>query len=238
MIGGAPMPFSEPPQESEKSEKYLDVDHVWQLDPEHNISEEESKTICAIACMKIVIDYVLPNEASKISLKEMYAKMKDSGAQNENSHWKHSDQVDYFKGLGLTSWRRNWVAAGSDPSWLAKNEGYDTSQLAMVNKQVGSEGTHADDKEKSFLISLSESLEADMPVIASVKPEFSTNGQDHQIVLNGMVTQEGVDYLYFTDPVQDPAVRQEKQKVTVERFFRYFNYRAIFVSKPQDPSAQ
>ena len=32
--------------------------------------------------------------------------------------------------------------------------------------------------------------------------------------------------------------RQEKQKVTVERFFEFFNYRAIFVSKPQDPSAQ
>jgi hypothetical protein len=71
-----------------------------------------------------------------------------------------------------------------------------------------------------------------------VKPGFSTNKQDHQIVLNGMVTEDGVDYLYFTDPVQDPEVRQEKQKVSVERFFEYFNYRAIFVSKPQDPSAQ
>ena len=53
-----------------------------------------------------------------------------------------------------------------------------------------------------------------------------------------MTTQDGVDYLYFTDPVQDPEVRQEKQKVSVERFFEFFNYRAIFVSKPQDPSAQ
>jgi hypothetical protein len=237
MIGGAPMPFSEPHQESEKSDKYLDVDHVWQLDPEHKIPEDQRRTICAIACMKIVIDYVLPEEASKISLKEMYTKMKASGAQNENSHWKHSDQVDYFKGLGLTSWRRNWEAAGSDPSWLADNEGYDSSQVAMVEKQVGSEATHADNKEKS-LLSLSESFEADMPVVASVKPGFSTNKQDHQIVLNGMTTQEGVDYLYFTDPVQDPEVRQEKQKVTVERFFEFFNYRAIFVSKPQDPSAQ
>ena len=150
MIGGAPMPFSEPPQESEKSEKYLDVDHVWQLDPEHKIPEDQRRTICAIACMKIVIDYVLPSEASKISLKEMYTEMKASGAQNENSHWKHSDQVDYFKGLGLTSWRRNWKAAGSDPSWLADNEGYDSSQVAMVEKQIDSEATRADNKEKSL----------------------------------------------------------------------------------------
>ena len=237
------MPFSEPPQESEKSEKYLDVDHVWQLDPKHEMPEGTERTICAIACMKIVIDYVLPNEASKISLRKMYTKMKASGAQNENSHWKHSDQVDYFKGLGLTSWRRNWKAAGSDPSWLADNEGYDSSQVAMIvkqtkdEKQLDTEATRASNKEKS-LLALSESFEADMPVIASVKKDFSTNGQDHQIVLNGMVTEEGVDYLYFTDPVQDPEVRQEKQKVSVERFFDFFNYRAIFVSKPQDPSAQ
>ena len=107
----------------------------------------------------------------------------------------------------------------------------------MVEKQIDSEATRASNKEKS-LLALSESFEADMPVVASVKPGFSTNKQDHQIVLNGMTTQDGVDYLYFTDPVQDPEVRQEKQKVTVERFFEFFNYRAIFVSKPQDPSAQ
>jgi len=236
MLGGPPMPTQEPANESNNIDIYLDVDHVWQLDAEHNIAADQRRTICAIACMKILIDFVMSEQAKLISLKTMFTEMKDSGAQNDNMHWKHSDQVDYFKKLGLISWRRNWLAAGSDSAWLRENEGYDNNQITMIEKQTQheeAEPSGLEDIKNKSLLSFRQSFDSGMPVIASVKPGFSTNKQDHQIVLNGIVKQDGIDYLYFTDPVQDPAARQEKQKVELKRFFDFFNFRAIFVTQPE-----
>ena len=32
---------------------YLDIQHVWQLDPENQLPKKDARKICAIACMKM-----------------------------------------------------------------------------------------------------------------------------------------------------------------------------------------
>lgn len=221
---------------------YLDVEHVWQSDPEHNIPESERRTICAIACMKMNIDYLLPELKDKLSLHAMVEEMKAVGAQDTRKYWRHSDQVNYFKQLGLVSFRRNWDAPSNDPKWFADNESYNLAQLISVSKQMSDE-FHSGSRRNQIVSSLTKQFELGMPVIVSVKPGFSNNKQDHQIVLNGITNEGGETKFYFVDPALDPNMHQDRQTVTESYFFEKFNYRAIFamtlpayekfVSKPE-----
>lgn len=211
---------------------YLDVEHVWQQDPEHNIPESERRTICAIACMKMAVDYLLPAQADTLSLHRMFEEMKADGAQNSNMHWKHAGEVDYFKKIGLVSWRRNWLAPDPNPHWFAENEGYNNEQLVAVSEQMIAEKGTGGYKEQA-MHSIEESIVSGNPVIVSVAPHFSENKQDHQIVINGFGNSATEEWLYYVDPVLSPQKHQDRQKISREYFLKYFNLRAIFVDKPQ-----
>ncbi len=217
-------------QEPKPVDIYLDIDHVWQLDPEHNIPENERRTICAVACMKMVIDYALPDLKDSLSLHTMVNEMRADGGQDTRNFWKHTAQVDYFKKLGLISWRRNWDAPSQDPKWFSDNEHYDLKQLVTVSDQISSEFSGG-----TLIPRITQSLvkvfEDDMPVIVSVKPGFSRNKQDHQVVLNGFLQEDGKNYFYYTDPVLPPEEHQAHQRVESKYFFDHFNYRAIFARK-------
>ncbi len=220
-------------QKSEKDPEpvdvYLDVSHVWQLDPEHEIPEDERRTICAIACMKMVIDYVTPEKAD-ISLHKVFKEMQESGAQDSKLDWKHADQVNYFKKLGLVAWRRNWLAPNPDPKWFADNEGYNNEQLVVVSGQMLDEMTTGGYLQQA-LHSIKESLKQDTPVIVSVAADFSENPANHQIVINGFGNDTKEEWLYYVDPILSPEKHQDRQKVSLEHFLKYFNCRAIFVKK-------
>jgi hypothetical protein len=214
---------------------YLDVEHVWQQDPEHNIPENERRKICAIACMKMIIDYTLP-EQSTVSLHSMYREMKASGAQNSDLNWKHADEVNYLKKLGLVAWRRNWNAPSQDPKYFADNEGYNIDQLVAVSDQISDEEYRESrgNLKGKFLFSLIKAFKSGMPVIVSVKANMSgywENSENHQIVLNGYTNENGIDYLYYTDPILPPEKHQDRQKISVEDFFESSNFLAIFVAE-------
>lgn len=209
---------------------YLDVEHVWQQDPEHDIPVEQRRTICAIACMKMVVDYVLPEQAAQISLRQMYQDMKAAGGQNSNMNWKHASEAAFFKNLGLKSWRRDWLTPNPDPKKLGEIDGYNNQQLIAVSDQMINE-KGAGGYKLQALKSIQASLKAGMPFIASVAPNFSENQQDHQIVINGFGNDGKEQWIYFVDPVLDSDKHQDRQKVSVEYFLKYFNSKGIFVEK-------
>ena len=225
---------SEKPEFAEKV--VLDVDHVWQLDPEHEIAEDERKRICAIACMKMVIDFVVPEQGKQLSLHTMYEEMKASGARNSKLYWRHPDQVDYFKSLGLTSWRRNWHAPSNDPKWFAENEHYNTDQLVAVSSQMSNEQRFSKGQLRGqFLYSLRSSFAKDMPVIASVRADMSgrpSEETNHQVVLCGYEKYQAGGRIFFVDPILAPEDHKDQQSISVEDFFKASNYLAIFVEKP------
>jgi len=214
----------------EKVDIYLDVDHVWQEDPEHNIPENERRTICAVACMKMILDYVDQAKYQQHSLHRMVAEMQSQGAQNENKYWIHSRQVNYFSSLRLVSWRRNWKAPSTDVAWFADNEGYDDTQLAAAAKQTQSEKIDGTPRAK-MIESLKASIQDNIPVIVSVISGFSINKHDHQIVVNGYTHDGEQEWIYYTDPALPPETHQDRQKMSVDKFFEYSRYLAIFVQK-------
>ncbi len=209
---------------------YLNVNHVWQEDPEHHIPAQEARKICAIAAMKIVIDYLPPSSDKSIKLVEIREWLLAHNGLNRDSNWLHSAQVDYLKKLGYIPWRRNWNIENPNPTKLARNEDYSIEQESELNMQVKNEDSidELNDKVKNSLI---ESFRHNCPVIVSVKLNFDDHGENHQIVLNGYQKNNTHDYFYYTDPIDKPEEYNARQKITTERFFRYFNYLAIF-TKP------
>ncbi len=209
---------------------YLDVNHVWQEDPEHHIPPNEARRICAIAAMKVVIDYLPPESDKSIKLVQMREWLLAHNGLNSDHNWLHSAQVDYLTKLSYIAWRRNWNIIRQDPGRLIENENYSSAQAKELIAQVATEEIleGLNDKVKHSLI---ESFRHNCPVIVSVKLGFDKHGENHQIVLNGYKKDDEHDYFYYIDPIDKPDEYSARQKITTERFFRYFNYLAIF-TKP------
>jgi hypothetical protein len=206
------------------SSAMLDVAHVWQLDPDHNIPSTERAKVCALACMKMVLDFSLGYPDTRVTLDSIFATMSASDARNKEGDWQHKDQVDWLKANGLVAWRRNWLAPSQDPHYFAEKEGYNTNQLVAVSEQILAEykqKTHTD----IIKYTLRQSLLAGYPVIVSVKEGFSENTQNHQAVLCGYNGKKGT--WMFVDPILENGTIEH----TDEYFFKHFNQRAIFVSQ-------
>ncbi len=217
-----------------KVDIFLDVDHVWQEDPEHHIPPSEGRKICAIAAMKMMMDYLPPHDDKSIKLAEIREWMlKHDGLEPSSSNWRHSKQVEYFTSLGYIAWRRNWRAPSQDTSWFEQNEDYNKQQMFAVNTQVQAEANIIDNDDKvkhSFI----EQFKKDCPVIISVKLGFNDHGENHQIVLNGYKNDTSGEYFYIVDPILHPNEYEPRQKITTKKLFKYFNYFAVFAQPTKD----
>lgn len=215
---------------------YLDVPHVWQEDPEHTIPESERRSVCAIACMKMVLDYLKPESITSLKLDQIFQTIKNYG-RSEHEVFRfgyHPHQVEYLKSLGLISWRRNWHAPSNDTTWFVEHEGYNSQQLHAVNEQIQEEQTLISSGYNEHDIithSLLSAFTRHTPVIVSVKPGFSSNKVDHQIVLNGYCNTGNHSYFYYLDPELSPEKNLSKQTISTQNFFAYSRYLAIFVAQ-------
>jgi len=206
----------------------IDINHVWQLDPENELPLKIGKTICAIACMKMLIDYLPPKSDNNIKLSEIRDWLIDKHGQNVRGNWIHSKQVEYLKQLGYVSWRRNWHITHNNPQWLIDHEGYDEDQIGEFNKQIDAENK-ASDLKQAIIQDFIEIFQRDSAVIASVRSGFKKEGDFHQVVVNGYKKDENGKYLYVSDPMLSNEQYLENNKIAIDEFFEHFNNTAIFV---------
>ena len=156
---------------------------VWQLDPLHPIPEKERRTSCAVATAKMLLDHLRPDCGPDFPFHVVRDCLLLAGGKDTVGHWRHAAQVRFLSSLGLVAWRRNWDAPTQDPQWLADHEAYSPEQLSAIRSQIAAE---------SALIpadrpwhSLKAALLASGPVIASVRPGFTSNRQNHQVLIHG-----------------------------------------------------
>ena len=199
---------------------------VWQLDPLHPIPEEERRTSCAVATAKMLVDHFRPEHGKGYPFHRVREEMMRAGGKDSRGHWRHAAQVRFLAALDLVAWRRNWNAPGQDPQWLADHEGYSPEQVAVVRAQTAAE----QDLPAEFRPwhSLRRALFASGPVIASVGPGFTTNRQNHQVVLHGCRSAGGTEIVAFADPLEDPRNAPGPREVDLPRFLAFFNRRAVF----------
>lgn len=206
----------------------IDINHVWQLDPENELPIKIGKTICAIACMKMLIDYLPPKSDNAIKLSEIRDWLLSKNGQNESGNWIHSKQVDYLKQLGYISWRRNWNLDKNDVQWLVDNEGYDTYQAEAFTRQTSSEASDTDLRQ-SIIRDFIDIFQRDSAVIVSVRSGFKKEGDFHQVVVNGYKKDTSGEYFYISDPLLSNKDNLENNKIGIDKFFEHFNNTAIFV---------
>ena len=204
---------------------------VWQLDPRHPIPEEERRTSCAVATAKMLADHFRPERGESFPFHRVREEMIRAGGKDSCGHWRHASQVRFLAGLGLVAWRRNWNAPGQDPQWLADHENYSPEQVAAVRAQTAAE--QALPAERRPWESLRRMLFAAGPVIASVGPGFTTNRQNHQVVLHGCRFDGETEMVAFADPLEDPRTASVPRETELPRFLAFFNRRAVF-ARPGD----
>lgn len=211
---------------------YIDINHVWQLDPENELPLKIGKEICAIACMKMLIDYLPPKSDNTIKLSEIRDWLLARNGQNESDNWIHSKQVEYLKLLGYISWRRNWNLTQNDVKWLEDNEGYDKVQIEQFNAQLEFE-KNSTNKIDLVIRDFIEIFRKKSAVIASVRTGFKSDGDFHQVVVNGYIKDQSGEYFYISDPMLSNEQNSRQNKIEIEKFFRFFNNTAIFALPTQ-----
>jgi hypothetical protein len=207
----------------------LAVPDYSQLDTAFGFGEEQARHMCGVVSVKALSDYY--NDKFEIPSHDITTLIEayNHGGNIEGAI-KNSLQVDLLKAQGLTAWRRNWNAVGSDPRWLVDHEGYGPDQFAAVEEQQHAESLFRDKRAQAQLAIVT-SLEQNHPVIASVRAGFHLNHGDHHIVLTGIDYEKADEArLIVMDPFRDPT-ESGYLVVSFDRFFDYFNYRAIF-AKP------
>lgn len=219
---------SQEPKTSGPRDIYLDVPHYSQLDSESGITSDEARKICALVCMRTILEFKMPEYGpDKFSVPRLQALAMDVGGKTSEG-WKHSAQVETMKGFGFTAWRRNWVAPTQDVDWLVHNENYEPAQVAAISAQLEQENA-LESMPAKVRASVVQSLERGNPVIASVGPGFSDNKANHQVVIHGYNSADWQENLLITDPIAVDAAHQT-ELVPLGRFMDFFQYRAIFIN--------
>lgn len=206
----------------------LKVPHYWQLSERWGLHGEEARRICALMCLKTVLDFKSPALGDTgLPLESIIERTTANGGRTEHG-WRHTAEVETLRDFGLNAWRRDWNLSGLRTEISMRREGYDVPQVEAVRSQQRVEAALAAPWEKARA-SIVDSLFRGDPVIASVSPGFSENGGPHQIVIHGCEeAAAGIDLL-VTDPVIENTSHQEKV-VSWDYFAQFFKQRAIFVS--------
>jgi len=208
----------------------LAVEPLSQLDPSWGVSAQEARQICSMVATKMILTYLLPNsDAAKLTPTQIKDKMAQFGGRNEAGYWKHSAQVEVLKHAGLVAWRRNWHSSKNNLEHFVSEEGYSEAQMQALRTQVAKEID--EDEQANIARSLVASLAEGNPVIVSVGAGFDTNRDSHQIVLCGYRKNGDKEEFIYNDPDTDPA-KLAKLHVSVDYFYTYFRFTAIFAQKP------
>ncbi len=198
-----------------------ELQHVWQEKPDlEHIVDLAPRQRCGLACMVMQLHYygipAMAEDVLKIAQR--------FHAISTDCMWLHAGQVQTLTHYGLIAWRRNWHFQSqklSPSEYFRTQEGYNEAQLNAFKWQSAGEGV-LPTPEARFLHSLQVSLLAGDPVIVSVKPFFSHNHQNHQIVVAGW-DEARLTYRVY-DPIQPDGPTQVHESYLLE----YANLWAIF----------
>lgn len=177
----------------------LDIPFFSQLD--NQVPEELRRSVCAIACIKMILDYKNGNIDFLTILKEA-----EWIGQKDKAGWTHEVLVRVLRNHNVLAYRQEFVAHSIN---------LDT-QSALEADQTPRFCEEGIDKIKR-------SIDSNNPVMVSVKAGFSQNKEDHIILIIGY-TQ---DSLIIFDPILHTD--QNPQTVSLNRFKEYWKKLAIFV---------
>ncbi len=183
---------------------HLEVPFFSQLDKE--VPQELQRSVCSIACLKMILDYKkIPN-----TFADMYKEMDIIGGR-ETSGWNHETLVRLLRNHGILAYRQEFFG-----------------QTIDLHTLQATHAKHSDVFEKKGIEKIKEIIVKGKPVIVSVFAGFS---QDHECkksvnMVNHIVLITGIDdeYVYVNDPIFNTPTQ-----VTHTHFMNYWRRLAVFV---------
>ena len=210
-------------------DKVLDVPYYSQLTEVEiaGLDDEWKRRSAGLLCLKMVLDYW--HFRTKVDVPDLLSLLhvaREQKAINSRHNWIHSGLVRTAEHFDFTAWRRKWSLSPEEEDFF-KKEGISRQGLSLLGKQTHREG----------IMTLTNAIVADIPVIISVPKEFGDAGKSHLVVVTG-IRKDAILGKYKGFYINDPYNAGPKRKsgaerkdefITQERFIEHWNRRAIFV---------
>lgn len=177
---------------------HLDVPFFSQLDDQ--IPVDLQRSVCAIACIKMVLDsHMIPNTFADL-LKEA-----NIVGGRESSGWTHETVVRVLRNHGIHAYRQEFKAH-------------------EINLETGDPipAIHSTEFANNGISKIRDMIERGNPVFASVSAGFSDNTEDHVVLVIGY----DENTLTILDPLQAPESNPVHMSLT--DFMRFWKRLTIF----------
>jgi hypothetical protein len=210
-------------------DKVLDVPYYSQLTEVETagLSEEWKRRSCGLLCLKMVMDYWADKEGVETpGLMTLLHVAREQKAIDAKYDWVHSGIARTAEEFGFTAWRRKWTLNAEEIKFF-EDEGASKKGISLLEKQTRREG----------IMTLTNSIVADIPVIISVPKEFNVVDRSHLVVVTG-IRKDAIlgkyKGFYVNDPYNPTVARRPRNErkdefITQTRFINNWNNRAIFV---------
>lgn len=182
----------------------LDIPFFSQLD--NTVPENIQRSVCAIACVKMLCDW----KNSNTSFIDLYKEAEIIGGR-EVSGWNHETIVRLLRNHNLLAYRQEFIGH--------------TINLQTLEVEPSK---HSKDFEDKGIEKIKKEISENKPVIVSVFAGFSQDAKNKKSInmVNHIVLITGFDEdsLFVHDPIFDTST-----KVSWEHFLKFWRRLAIFV---------
>lgn len=179
--------------------KTLNIQFFSQLDKE--VPHELQRSVCAIACIKMILDYKKQHTDFSTILKEA-----EWIGQKDKAGWTHEVLVRVLRNHTVHAYRQEFVAHTID-----------------IDSQSASDASHGLDFLEQGISKIKKSIDEGNPVMVSVRAGFSENKEDHIVLVTGYTN----DSFIILDPIL--LLEQNPKIVSVENFKIFWKKLALFV---------
>jgi hypothetical protein len=183
----------------------IQINHFSQYNSE--IPESEQQKSCGICCVKMLLDYMFPDNIHRIDDLIKEGLLVRAFDQNLGGGlWTHVGLVKILRNHGLLAYPQEFKSVFVDlqNGLFSENK----NQIIFIDEGIAKIKAKLDQKK---------------PTIASVGPGFNLNKDDHMIIINGY-NKSSNETFYITDP-QDNSL----EIVSLETFLKHWKKLTIFV---------
>lgn len=177
----------------------LAIPFFSQLDEQ--VPEELRRSVCAIACVKMILDYKNGEVAFSTILKEA-----EWIGEKDKAGWTHEVLVRVLRNHNVLAYRQEFIAHTID-----------------LDSDSAQGADHLEEFIQRGIEKIKKSIEKGNPVMVSVTGGFSKNNGDHLVLITGYQDDSLI--------IQDPILHSDEnpKTVTLEYFLKFWKKLAIFV---------
>lgn len=192
-----------------KNKKNINIPYQSQNDD--SVSGEWKDRSCAIACTKMILDFLSDDE---VTMSDLIAEGLLIDAHTSEHGWSHQGIVRLLRNHGVSSYSQEFKTMNimKDGDDVKINDSQYTKEIIETG-----------------IFKILNNICSDKPVICSVKACFGDNKTSHTILLTGFDFNDNKKVLIYHDPDSRKGEIKENKEVELDHFIEYWKKLSIFV---------